>query len=189
MLFKQRPRGGVLSVIAGYAIRPWLLRRLAHSDLMTVPMPTLLSAPLVLALFAVGSAITSGDGRAQVVSLRRELPFSIVLTPVSSEVRAGVEVFVKVRVTNTSQRDIMGGGAFNANGLDMGFRYECRDAAGRLVEKEILLVGSIHDPPILKPGESRDEEPPISRACDLSQPGIYEIQLSRDVVKSPGFAN
>lgn len=147
---------------------------------MTVT-PTLLSAPLVLALFAVGSAITSGDGAAQAVSPRRELPFSIALMPLSSEVRAGAEVFVKVRVTNTSQLDIMGGGAFNANGLDMGFHYECRNAAGRSVEKEIMQVGSIHDPPILKPGESRDEEPPISRACDFSQSGVYEIQVSRDV--------
>jgi len=108
-------------------------------------------------------------------------PFSIVLTPVTSELKSGAEIYVKVRVTNTSQRDIMGGGVFNANGLDMGFHYDCRDAAGRSVEKEIMLVGSVHEPPILKPGESWDEEPPISRACDLSQPGLYEIQVSRIV--------
>jgi hypothetical protein len=142
---------------------------------------SLLSTPLVLALFIAGSTIAGGDSAAQAVSPHPTLPFSIILTSVSSQVKAGAEVYVKVRVTNTSQRDIMGGGGFIANGLDTGFHYECRDATGRSVEKEIMLVGSVGDPPILRPGESRDEEPPISRACDLRRPGVYEIQVSRIV--------
>jgi hypothetical protein len=92
---------------------------------------------------------------------------------------------MKIRLTNTSQQDIVGGGGFHAQGLDTSYRYGCRNVVGKSVEKEIVMVGSAHDVPVLKPGESHEETAPVSRACDLSRPGQYEIQVSRKIPNDP----
>jgi hypothetical protein len=49
------------------------------------------------------------------------------------------------------------------------------------VSKEILMIGSVHDPPSIKPGEAYTSTVFLNRVCDLSRPGRYEIQLSRGV--------
>jgi hypothetical protein len=43
------------------------------------------------------------------------------------------------------------------------------------------MIGSLHDPPSIKPGETYTSTVFLNRVCDLSQPGRYEIQLSRGV--------
>ncbi len=133
------------------------------------------------------AAVVTGVGRANSASPKQnDHSFSITIKPVKPEVKAGAEVYVSVRLTNTSQRETMGGSGFHAQGLDTSYEYTCHDAGGKSVAKEIALVGSIHDAPILKPGESHEELAPVSRACDLSRPGRYTIQLSRSDPGDPG---
>jgi hypothetical protein len=132
------------------------------------------------------AALVTGVGRANSASPKQSDPsFSITIKAVEPEVKAGAEVYVRVRLTNTSQREIMGGSGFHAQGLDTSYEYNCHDAGGKSVAKEIAPDGSVHDAPILKPGESHEELAPVSRACDLTRPGRYTIQLSRTDPRDP----
>ena len=109
-------------------------------------------------------------------------PFSIVLTPTASNVKAGSDVFVKLKVTNTSQRDVVGQGGFYADGLNTGFQYDCHDTSGKSVAKEInTVVGSVGGGPMLHPAESYEETERISQACDFTRAGQYDIQISRKI--------
>jgi hypothetical protein len=113
-------------------------------------------------------------------------PFSITIAAVDSEAKAGSEVFIKITVKNTSQEEAPGRGGFYAEGLNTAFHYDCRNSAAKFVNKEINTVfGSAGDAPALKPGESYEQTAPISRACDLSHPGQYEIQVSRNIPNDP----
>lgn len=71
--------------------------------------------------------------------------------------------------------------------VDPAYDYQCRNRAGRLVRKDYPVMGSIGDHPILtmQPGESQDETIPVNRACDLSTPGKYTIQLVRRDPNNP----
>ena len=138
---------------------------------------------LKLALIA---AVAAGAGRANSASPKQnDQSFSITIKAVNPEVKAGAEIYVKVRLTNTSQRETIGGSGFHAQGLDTSYQYTCHDAGGNSVAKEIGSVGSIHDAPIVKPGESHEELAPVSRACDLSRPGRYTVQMSRSDPSDP----
>jgi hypothetical protein len=116
---------------------------------------------------------------------RADQPFSISITLLSTEVRAGAEIDLKTRLTNTSQREMGPRGVFYAQGLDMSYRYDCRDESGKSVAKEIFAMGSLGEVPALRPGESREGNAEISNACDLSRPGKYEIQVSRPIPDDP----
>jgi hypothetical protein len=113
-------------------------------------------------------------------------PFSITIACSDHEARAKSEVFIKLKVKNTSQTDTAGRGGFYAEGLNTAFTYDCRDDAGQSVNKEInSAFGTAHDGPALKPGESFEQTIPISRACDLSRSGQYQIQVSRKIPNDP----
>ncbi len=71
--------------------------------------------------------------------------------------------------------------AFQTYAGDPGYEYSCRDSSGKSVSKEMLMVGSGHDSPALKPGEIYTSTVLLDRVCDLGQPGRYEVQLSRGV--------
>ncbi|MBV9180840.1 MAG: hypothetical protein JO356_05970 [Acidobacteria bacterium] len=132
--------------------------------------------PAVL-LFSTG--ILAASGIAQSGGAAQSEPFSISIAPLAKQVSAGKDIALRMTVTNNSQQDIVAGSGFRAQGLDTSFKYDCRDGSGNSVAKEISLVGSVHDAPILKPGRSRTEIVPLSRACTLNQPGPYSIQVSR----------
>ena len=70
---------------------------------------------------------------------------------------------------------------FQAYNGDPTYEYSCHDSSGNSVSKEIPMVGSVHDPPSIKPGESYTSTVLLNRVCDVSRPGRYEIQLSRGV--------
>jgi len=135
---------------------------------------------LILALLAasVGSAQPT-DPKAD------KEPFSISIVPMDNDLRTGAEVFVKVRIVNNSKNGTVSRGGFYAQGVDTAFQYDCRNAAGKYVNKEIFPVGSIGDAPPLGPGESYEETVPVSRACDLSHPGQYQIQISKRILGDP----
>jgi hypothetical protein len=138
-----------------------------------------------LALLIAGGVAALINAAQSTPPKQSEQPFSITITPLSDQVKAGAEVYVKVRLTNTSQREIGPRGIFYAQGLDTSFSYACHDASGKSVAKEFFAIGSLGEIPALHPGESRDETTLISNACDLRKPGKYQIQLSRADVVDP----
>lgn len=111
----------------------------------------------------------------------------------SYTVKAGSEVFITVHLTNVSKHNL----AFDYDsdsrtGVSFSHQYEVRDSNGNVVQKRTIShpeIGSTgHGWParVLKPGESMDINGDyISRLYDLSQPGEYTIQLSREVSADP----
>jgi hypothetical protein len=78
---------------------------------------------------------------------------------------------------------------FQAYDGDPTYEYSCHDSSGNSVSKGIPMIGSIHDPPSIKPGETYTSTVFLNRVCDLSRPDRYEIQLCRGVpMGRPDFA-
>jgi hypothetical protein len=118
-----------------------------------------------------------------------ELPFSITIAPVNNAAKAGSQIYITVKVMNTTKQEMPSRGAFYAAGLNTSFQYDCRTTEGKPVNKKVLdfasVPGSVHDSQPLRPGASYEETAPISLACDLSKPGEYDIQVSRKVLNDP----
>jgi hypothetical protein len=118
---------------------------------------------------------------------------SITIEPPSTTVISGAEVYVKIHLVSTGNREIARRG-FSTLGPDTFYEYDCRNQAGLSVRKADLgILEAIGDQPTIKPGESDNETAPIGRTCDISQPGEYTIQISRSfaddvVVKSNTIA-
>jgi len=110
--------------------------------------------------------------------------FSIVITTDNPVIKAGSDVVIKIRMTNNSNHDVDCTMA-PANGLDRKYQYDVRDAQGNPAAKIVrshpeLESGSIL-PCTLKPGQST---PPVDNSIswiyDLTHPGKYVVQVSRD---------
>jgi hypothetical protein len=136
-------------------------------------------------------AICGGAGGAQsAASKQAGQPFSITISAPNTQVKAGSPVFVKVRLLNTSGREINERGLAYAHGLDTSYQYNCQNSVtgashknDKGLEQGLLTVGEgAH---ALKPGESHEELAPISEACDLTKPGQYLVQLSRSDPADP----
>jgi hypothetical protein len=108
-------------------------------------------------------------------------PFCIAVKTSSEKVLVGTPVVLEIKVLNASDEIMVARSAFQAYDGDPTYEYSCHDSAGNLVSKRISMVGSVHDPPLLKPGETYDSTVLLNRVCDLSRPGRYEIQLFRGV--------
>lgn len=131
-----------------------------------------------LGLVILCAAITS-CWAVQSDSSDQKEPFIMTITPSAGQAKVGVEVRLKIQLTNTTRQDMPDRGVFIDEGIDTSYRYDCRDAAGRSVAKQLKGVGSGHEVPGFKAGESRESWVTLNRVCDLSQPGEYKIQLSR----------
>lgn len=106
---------------------------------------------------------------------------SITIEALSSEVKVGSAIIVKIHLLNTGDSEISSRGPFS-DGVDAIYQYDCRDKTGKSAKRDAMgLFGPGGDHPVesIKPGDSYDELIPINRVCDLSQPGKYTIQVSR----------
>ena len=131
-----------------------------------------------------------------------KLPFIVTISatapatktgPDAYAVKAGADIFIKVRITNTSNRDIVLGDACDDRvGVDGYDQYEIRDSNQRSCSRKQLQHPEI--PPTshgwvgrtLKPGASMNVgEDRITGLYDLTQPGQYTVQVSRAVSDSP----
>jgi len=114
-------------------------------------------------------------------------PFLIEISTPSTVAKAGSEVPLKIRLTNTSDHEMIIGYKWNHGPLNPGYDYNCYDAGGKSVSKNYSMMGSLGDHPInsLKPDKTKEEVIPIDQACDLRQPGTYTIQLSRSDPSDP----
>lgn len=92
-------------------------------------------------------------------------PFSISIKTSSEQVVAGTQIDLEIKVLNTSDEMMVARSAFQAYDGDPTYEYSCHDSAGNLVSKEIVMVGSAHDPPLLKPGEAYDSTVLLNRAA------------------------
>jgi hypothetical protein len=109
-------------------------------------------------------------------------PFRITIRA-SSEVLAGTQADLEIKVLNTSDETIVARSGFQAYDGDPTYEYVCHDSAGKLVSKEIAMVGSAHDGGSAL-AETRGDHTStvlLNRVCDISRPGRYEIQLYRGV--------
>lgn len=106
-------------------------------------------------------------------------PFSLTIKAPTSKVAVGAPVYLELKLLNTSGQTTMAASPFQTYAGDPGYEYSCRDSSGKTVSKEIMMDGSIHDPPLLKPGQTYTSTVLLDRVCDLGQPDRYEIQLSR----------
>ena len=119
-------------------------------------------------------------------------PVTIVITTEQLKVKAGSTVSIKVRLTNTSNQPLDASGSFSdLTGLDSNFLFEVRDNQGHLVAKRVyphpeLAGGHAILDRIVKPGETLAEDQDISRLYDMTKPGKYMIQASREIPKEMG---
>jgi hypothetical protein len=107
------------------------------------------------------------------------LPFTITISG-PAEVKTGSGVEVRVKITNTSTREI-DAGTFYVDGVDTGYTYDVRDSAGNPAQKKNMVMSGSIRLARLKPGESVEKGTLVSRIFDMTHPGQYEIQLSRAV--------
>jgi hypothetical protein len=118
-------------------------------------------------------------------------PFSISTTAESPTVAAGADVWIKVRVTNTSNRDLDDSGGFSdRTGLDPNFRFDVRDDRGKPVPKRTYPhaeLGVTGEPVnrTIAPGETLTQEQRVSALYDMRKPGKYVIRVSRRASDNP----
>lgn len=112
-------------------------------------------------------------------------PFSLTIAAITPNIKAGADADMKIVLTNISYKDVGARGIFFDDGVDTSFQYDCRNASGESVVKQLSGIGSLGDVPAIKPGESSERTAPISRICDFSRPGQYQIQVSRMDVLDP----
>jgi hypothetical protein len=114
-------------------------------------------------------------------------PFNIVIKIETPVVKAGSGVSVNGRLTNVSNQPIDASGCYcGPSGLDSYLTWEVRDDKGKLAAKRIyahpeLATSSAILDRIINPGESLAGSQDISRLYDMSRPGKYVIQASRQV--------
>lgn len=127
-----------------------------------------------------------------IVLISAEAPAASI-GPDSYTVKAGSDVFIKVRLTNISKRNIwIGDDSDSRTGVDFFHHYEVRDSSGNSAPKRTIThpeIGSTgHGWParVLKPEKSLDvASDRITGLYDLTQPGKYTIEVARDVSGDP----
>jgi hypothetical protein len=141
---------------------------------------------VTLLLVTVPMALVNGQDR----SVKQ--PFAIVISAEEQTLKAGSTVSIKVRLTNTSSQPLDASGSFSdLTGLDSNFLFDVRDNQGHLAPKRIyrhseLAGGHAILDRIVRPGETLTENQDISRLYDMTKPGKYVIQISREIPKEMG---
>jgi len=103
-----------------------------------------------------------------------------------AEVKAGSDVYITIVMTNFSDHPV-DCSAWYVNGTDRRFRVDVRDSHGNSMKRPDvhpeMMPGSLQGlGSTLQPGESTGPlQDRISWANDLSQPGVYTVQVSRVV--------
>lgn len=119
-----------------------------------------------------------------------ERPFSIVITAAAPTVKAGGDVWIKVKMINTSTHKVDCSVAAS-NGIDLRYNFDVRDESGSPTPKklsrhpELEGAGSLRTC-TLQPGQSTTaDDNLISRLFDISRPGRYTVQVSRAASDDP----
>ncbi len=105
-------------------------------------------------------------------------PFSIEITTPSADVKAGSPVPLDIRMTNTSNGDVAFEAPPEGGAVDTHFWYSCFKEGVGSVSKSGTEIPSARTL-TLKPSQAHEQKADLASACDLSQPGIYRIQVLR----------
>jgi len=113
-------------------------------------------------------------------------PVTIKLDAVNSKVKAGSAVWVKIQLTNGSNRDLILGGT-NGRDVDPGLQYFCLDESGHDMSRDTSFVSGVGDHPVttVRSGDSHEELVSLDHACALRKPGTYTIQVSKTDLEDP----
>lgn len=116
-------------------------------------------------------------------------PFSISIQALHSEVSVGTPIELTIRLKNTSNHDLNGSSAYYG-GVDYGYDYEVKTESGRIIRPK--SGPGDENPPhaslrltTLKSGETAEENTAVPSEFELSKPGKYQIQVSRQVPGEP----
>ena len=110
----------------------------------------------------------------------------LVITLVSTSVRTGNSIDLRVRNTNNSDYPINDSHVFErGHAVDDAYQYEVWDASGQSLPPKMRKRpgGAFVDSArfgVLKPGESTEQHTTLDD-FDMTKPGEYVIQLSRDI--------
>jgi hypothetical protein len=112
-------------------------------------------------------------------------PFSITINSNNSTVKAGADVYIKIKMTNTSDHVVDCTKVYTKSGVDLKYHYELRDASGKSVGKRVREhpdfeeAGSFY-PCTLNPGQSTGaNDSRISSLFDIGKPGKYSLRVWR----------
>jgi hypothetical protein len=127
---------------------------------------------------------------AQPQGANADQPFTITISTSNPTVKTNQAVEIKIRLTNTSNHPIdISEVRTHGCSVNQGYRYDIRDATGRVAEilpeiqartesgGRVVATVQIHT---LNPGEALEETTDLSRCYDMTTPGEYTIQLSRE---------
>jgi hypothetical protein len=141
----------------------------------------------IFVLLLIASCIMPDVGQGQATSR----PFTIAISAEDSVVKAGSDVYLTIRMTNTSKHDLDCSVSDNSMlGMDVKYQYDVRDNTSNLVREKVfkhpeLATGHFRLCTI-KPGETATSGGNlITKRFDLSRPGEYIVQVSRAVSDNP----
>jgi hypothetical protein len=133
-------------------------------------------------------------GNSDVLALTRSnvgtQPFTIRIEAGKPEVKSGSEVWIKVHLINTGDRDLdMSGGFSDSTGLDPNYHFDVRDDRGKLIPRRVYPHPELDTgKPVnrtVKPQQSFTEDQRVSALYDMRRPGKYIIKVSRRASDNP----
>jgi len=139
---------------------------------------------VLMALLLIAASAGTGGGA------QSAAPFSITISTDKPTVKAGSDVYVEIRMTNTSNHSVDCTHQ-SQDFLDRSFEYEVRDGSRKLIpklERNVPLEsdGVSGSPRSIKPGETCEAFGGyVSHPYDMSRPGEYTIQVSRRISGNP----
>ena len=128
-----------------------------------------------------------------------ETPFSVIITGPQKPVKTGTEVKVKIVLKNTSDREFTLAKTNAVSQAEFHFLVAVRDShgqpapdteygrgiMGREIKKRVIIfAGDAFF--TLKPNETLEDEAIVNKLYDLSRPGKYFIQVTRQFPEQLG---
>jgi hypothetical protein len=155
-------------------------------------MKSLLSWLLCVFCLACVSVLAETSPPPFTVTISAEAP-AVNIGSEDYVVKAGSDVFINVRLTNTSKRNLrLSDDTDSRTGVDFCNRYQIHDSSGNFARNRTIKhpeIGSTgHGWParLIKPTENLTvASDRISGLYDLTKPGKYTIRVARDASGNP----
>lgn len=147
------------------------------------------------ALLSVAVVLLAGQnsvGQTSAAQRATKSPIAIAITVETPTVKAGTGVSIRASLTNNSNQPLDASGCYcGPSGLDSAFKWEVRDSSGHLASKRVcphpeVATGSPILDRIIAPGGAISGDQDVSRLYDMTRPGKYVIQASREIPKEMG---
>lgn len=148
-------------------------------------------------IFAATGALAAAVALA-VGARHKERPFALTLEAPKQPLKAGTPIVLRVKVTNTSVREVRVATSEGAPEVSKVYQVHVLDERGRpappLVPppspkgKTVLSIGSLKGA-YLQPGQSLTDEANISHVYNLSLPGQYKIWVAEPFYRGPHLPN